>query len=87
MITYFGRPLVVKTNGGQRLLLNLAQPEADPPLTNAPRPKVLDEAIATAARLGVGRHEFLPLRRAHAKAGYPVSDRGGHRRKPWPEYQ
>ena len=71
MITYFGRPLVVKTNGGQRLLLNLAQPEADPPLTNAPRPKVLDEAISTAARLGVGRHEFLPLRRAHAKAAIP----------------
>ena len=70
-ITYFGRPLVVKTHDGQRLLLNLAQPEADQPLTNAPEPKVLDEAIATAARLGVGRHEFLPLRRAHAKAAIP----------------
>ena len=70
-ITYFGRPLVVKTLDGQRLLLNLAQPEAYPPLTNAPRPKVLDEAIATAARLGVGKHEFLPLRRAHAKAAIP----------------
>ena len=70
-ITYFGRPLVVKTLDGQRLLLNLAQPEANPPLTNAPRPKVLDEAIATAARLGVGKHEFLPLRRAHAKAAIP----------------
>ena len=71
MITYFGRPLVVKTHQGQRLLLNLAQPEADPPLTDAARPRVLDEAIATAARLGVGRHEFLPLRRAHAKAAIP----------------
>ena len=28
LITYFGRPLVVKTHDGQRLLLNLAQPEA-----------------------------------------------------------
>ena len=70
-ITYFGRPLVLKTHDGQRLLLNLAQPEADPPLTNAGRPHVLDDAIATAARLGVGRHEFLPLRRAHAKAAIP----------------
>ena len=69
--TYFGRPLVVKTHEGQRLMLNLAQPEADPPLTNAPQPRVLDEAIATAARLGVGHHEFLPLRRAHAKAAIP----------------
>jgi len=70
-ITYFGRPLVVKTHDRQRLLLNLAQPEADQPLTNAPKPRVLHEAIATAARLGVGRHEFLPLRRAHAKAAIP----------------
>ena len=70
-ITYFGRPLVVKTHEGQRLMLNLAQPEADRPLTNAPRPRVLHEAIATAARLGVGHHEFLPLRRAHAKAAIP----------------
>ena len=69
--TYFGRPLVVKTHDGQRLLLNLAQPEADRPLTNAGRPNVLDDAIATASRLGVGRHEFLPLRRAHAKAAIP----------------
>ena len=70
-ITYFGRPLVIKTHDGQRLLLNLAQPEANAPLTNAARPRVCDEAIATAARLGVGRHEFLPLRRAHAKAAIP----------------
>ena len=71
-ITYFGRPLVVKTHDGQRLLLNLAQPEADPPLTNAPNPAVLSEAIATAERLGIGHHEFLPLRRAHAKAAIPL---------------
>ena len=71
-ITYFGRPLVVKTHDGQRLFLNLAQPEAKPPLTNAARPVVLNEAIATAAGLGVGHHEFLPLRRAHAKAAIPL---------------
>ena len=71
MITYFGRPLVVKTEDGQRLLLNLAQPEADPPLTDAPLPRVLNEAIATASRLGIGYHEFLPLRRAHAKSAIP----------------
>lgn len=71
-ITYFGRPLVVKTRGGQRLVLNLAQPEANVPLTNAPRPVVLNEAIATATRLGVGQHEFLPLRRAHATAAIPL---------------
>ena len=47
-ITYFGRPLVVKTDQGQRLLLNLAQPEVSPPLTNAPPPQVLGEAIAIA---------------------------------------
>ncbi len=71
-ITYFGRPLVVKTHDGQRLFLNLAQPGAEPPLTNQPRPAVLNEAIATADRLGVGLHEFLPLRRAHAKAAIPL---------------
>ncbi len=71
-ITYFGRPLVVKTRDGQRLFLNLAQPGAKPPLTNQPRPAVLNEAIATADRLGVGHHEFLPLRRAHAKAAIPL---------------
>lgn len=71
-ITYFGRPLVVKTRDGQRLFLNLAQPGAELPLTNQPRPPVLNEAIATADRLGVGLHEFLPLRRAHAKAAIPL---------------
>ena len=71
-ITYFGRPLVVKTGEGQRLFLNLAQPEASPPLTNATPPRVLDEAIAIAAHLGIGKHEFLPLRRAHAKAAIPL---------------
>ncbi len=71
-ITYFGRPLVVKTRDGQRLFLNLAQPGAELPLTNQPRPAVLNEAIATADRLGVGLHEFLPLRRAHAKAAIPL---------------
>jgi hypothetical protein len=70
--TYFGRPLVVKTYDGQRLFLNLAQPEADPPLTNAPFPVVLNEAITIAEHLGIGHHEFLPLRRAHAKAAIPL---------------
>ena len=34
-LTYFGRPVVVKTEKGQRLVLNVAQPEAEPPLTGA----------------------------------------------------
>ena len=63
---------MVKTHDGQRLFLNIAQPESDPPLTNAPFPAVLDEAIATAEHLSIGRHEFLPLRRAHAKAAIPL---------------
>ncbi len=71
-ITYFGRPLIVKTHDGQRLFLNLVQPEADPPLTNASSPVVLNEAIAIAEHLGIGRNEFLPLRRAHAKAAIPL---------------
>ena len=71
-LTYFGRPVVLKTESGQRLVLNLAQPESDPPLTNAPRPQVLDDAIATAVPLGVGAHQFLPLRRVHARAAIPL---------------
>ena len=71
-LTYYGRPVVVKTSAGQRLVLNLAQPEADPPLTNAPLPRVLGDAIATADLLGMGIHQFLPLRRAHAHAAIPL---------------
>ena len=71
-LTYFGRPLIIKTASGQRLVLNLAQPEADPPLTNAAHPLVLPDAISTAGPLGVGAHQFLPLRRVHAQAAIPL---------------
>ena len=71
-LTYFGRPVVVKTAKGQRLVLNIAQPEAEPPLTEASWPRVLGEAIATASPLGVGAHQFLPLRRVHARAAIPL---------------
>lgn len=71
-LTYFGRPVVLKTGGGQRLVLNLAQPEADPPLTEARQPRVLDDAISTASPLGVGANQFLPLRRVHAQAAIPL---------------
>ena len=71
-LTYFGRPVVVKTGRGQRLVLNVAQPEADPPLTEASQPRVLGDAIATASPLGVGAHQFLPLRRVHARAAIPL---------------
>ena len=72
MLTYFGRPVILKTAGGQRLVLNLAQPEAEPPLTDTSRPLVLDDALATAGPLGVGAHQFLPLRRVHAQAAIPL---------------
>lgn len=71
-LTHFGRPVILKTASGQRLVLNLAQPEADPPLTDASAPKVLADAIATAAPLGVGSNQFLALRRAHAQAAIPL---------------
>ena len=71
-LTYFGRPVILKTKAGQRLVLSLAQPEADPPLTQAPLPNILGDAIATAEPLGVGAHQFLPLRRAHAQAAIPL---------------
>ena len=71
-ITYFGRPLIIKTENGKRLILNLAQPGAAPPLTNQPPPSVINDAIATANMMGIGNHEFLPLRRAHASAAIPL---------------
>ena len=71
-VTYFGRPVLLKTASGQRLVLNIAQPEIDPPLTDATTPRVLADAIATAEPLGVGAHQFLPLRRVHAKAAIPL---------------
>ena len=71
-LTYYGRPIILKTTGGQRLVLNLAQPEAEPPLTNADAPYALADALATANNLGVGSHEFLALQRAHSKASIPL---------------
>ena len=71
-LTYFGRPVILKTAIGQRLVLNLAQPEADPPLTNAAWPRALADAIATAEPLGGGLNQFLPLRRVHARAAIPL---------------
>ncbi len=71
-LTYFGRPIFLKTARGQRLVLNLAQPAADPPLTEAAPPRVLADALATADPLGVGAHQFQPLRRVHAKAAIPL---------------
>ena len=71
-LTHFGRPVILKTADGQRLALNLAQPEAEPPLTNAPPPRALAAAVATACPLGVGADQFLPLRRAHYQAAIPL---------------
>lgn len=71
-LTYFGRPVFLKTAGNQRLVLNLAQPEANPPLTVASSPRVLADALATADSLGVGAHQFQPLRRVHAQAAIPL---------------
>ncbi len=70
-LTHFGRPVIFKTDSGQRLVLNLAQPEGDPPLTNLSEPRALADALATADRLGVGLNQFLPLRRAHAQVAIP----------------
>ena len=71
-LTYYGRPVILKTHSGQRLVLNLAQPEADPPLTDANDPYSLADALATADSLGVGSHQFLALRRAHNRASIPL---------------
>ena len=71
-LTYYGRPVVFKTSGGQRLVLNLAQPEADPPLTNAQKPRALGDALATAGPLGVSTNQFLALRRVHSHAAIPL---------------
>lgn len=71
-LTYFGRPVILKTSANQRLVLNVAQPGADLPLTDSPTPEVLADAIATADLLGMGKHQFLPLRRAHAHAAIPL---------------
>lgn len=71
-LTHFGRPLILKTPDGQRLMLNIAQPEADPPLTNCAEPRALGDAVRTAAPLGVGSDQFLALRRAHRWASIPI---------------
>ena len=71
-LTHYGRPMVLKTARGQRLVLNIAQPEAEPPLTDRPEPRALGDAISTAGPLGVGSDQFLALRRAHRWASIPL---------------
>ena len=71
-LTHYGRPAILKTANGQRLVLNIAQPEAEPPLTDRPEPRVLGDAISTAGPLGVGSDQFLALRRAHRWASIPL---------------
>ncbi|MCY4354253.1 MAG: hypothetical protein OXC09_05640 [Truepera sp.] len=71
-LTHYGRPIVMKTKNGQRLVLNIAQPEAEPPLTNALAPLALADAVNTAGPLGVGTDQFLALRRAHNRAAIPL---------------
>ena len=71
-VTHYGRPVILKTAAGQRLVLNIAQPEAEPPLTNQPDPRALGDAISTAGPLGVGSDQFLALRRAHRRASIPL---------------
>lgn len=73
-LTHFGRPVVLKTANGQRLVLNIAQPELEisETLTNAAPPQALADAIATAGPLGVGTDQFLALRRSHSHAAIPL---------------
>lgn len=76
--THFGRPVVLKTLAGQRLVFNIAQPELAPapddeqPMTSAAPPRALADAIATASPLGIGTDQFLVLRRAHSQAAIPL---------------
>ena len=53
-------------------MLNIDQPEVEPPLTDRPQPRALGDAISTAAPLGVGSDRFLALRRAHRWAPLPI---------------
>ena len=71
-ITHYGRPVILKTGSGQRLIINIAQPEVDTPLTDQTAPLVLGDAISTAGPLGVGSDQFLALRRAHRWASIPL---------------
>ena len=72
-VTHYGRPAILKTAKGQRLVLNIAQPgsRASTYLTNLPRARWGD-AISTAGPLGVGSDQFLALRRAHRWASIPL---------------
>lgn len=72
--TYYGRPLIVKTSGGQRLVLNIAQPESksDAVLTDQPSPLALADAIATINPLGMDPNQLMPLRRVHSHAAIPL---------------
>ena len=71
-VTHYGRPVILKTGSGQRLVLNIAQPEVEPPLTDRGIPHVLGDAIGTAEPLGLGTDQFLALRRAHRWAAIPL---------------
>ena len=71
-VTHYGRPVILKTLSGQRLVLNIAQPEVEPPLTDQGAPHVLGDAIRTAGPLGLGTDQFLALRRAHRWAAIPL---------------
>ena len=71
-LTHYGRPVILKTLNGQRLVLNIAQPEVEPPLTDQGVPRVLGDAIRTAGPLGLGTDQFLALRRAHRWAAIPL---------------
>ena len=73
-LTHYGRPVVFKTGGGQRLVLNVAQPEVPSPesLNDQPPPRAFGDALATAGPLGMSPDQFLPLRRAHSRAAIPL---------------
>lgn len=73
-LTHYGRPVVFKTAGGQRLVLNIAQPEIPSPasLNDKPPPRALGDALATAGPLGMSPDQLLPLRRAHSRAAIPL---------------
>lgn len=73
-LTHYGRPVILKTRKGQRLVLNIAQPEVEPPLTDRQVPRALGDAISTAGPLGVGTDQFLALRRAHRWASIPLKE-------------
>ena len=72
-LTYFGRPVVVKTEDGQRLVLNVAQPEAEPPLTEAsPAARVRETPLLPHRPSASARISSCRLRRVHARAAIPL---------------